>query len=135
MARRVSAIVWAKRDGIRWLTKSVSRYGHSLAPSRFTCLPADSVPGVTIIRPLCGLDTNLYNTLESVMRLDYPKYEVIFALQSKTDEALGVVEMLMNKFPHVDAKVVVSEPPKSECIKTRADVQPQTAKRSVSTQR
>jgi ceramide glucosyltransferase len=67
------------------------------------------VPGVTVIRPLCGLDNNLYNTLESCMRLDYPKYEVLFALQSEADEAIPVVEMVLKRYPHVDARIVISE--------------------------
>lgn len=66
------------------LTLRKQRYGHRLAPSRFRSLDADSVPGVTVIRPLCGLDNNVYKTLESVMRIDYPKYEVIFALRTRT---------------------------------------------------
>lgn len=91
------------------LTDSSSRrYAKRLVPSRFRKLDADSVPGVTIIRPLCGLDNNLYNTLESSMCFDYPKYEVIFALQSGSDEALRVVEMLMSRYPHVAARVVVN---------------------------
>lgn len=74
-------------------------------------MPAASVPGVTIIRPLCGLDNNMFNTLESMMRLDYPNYEVIFALQDPNDEALPVVRMVMEKNPDVDARVIISEFP------------------------
>lgn len=72
-------------------------------------MPEASVPGVTIIRPLCGLDNNMFNTLESMMRLDYPNYEVIFALQDDNDEALPVVRMVMDKNPDVDARVIISE--------------------------
>lgn len=43
------------------------------------------------------------------MQLDYPKYEVIFALQDERDEALEVVRLMMEKYPHVDARVVISE--------------------------
>lgn len=51
----------------------------------------------------------MYNTLESVMRLNYPKYEVIFALQDPRDEALPVVKLVMAKYPHVPASIVISE--------------------------
>lgn len=91
------------------LTVSRRRYTPRPLPSRLASLPPDSVPGVTVIRPLCGLDSNLYNTLESVMRLDYPKFEVIFALQAENDEAIPVVNMLMAKFPKVQASIVISE--------------------------
>lgn len=95
------------------------RYGHVAAPSKLQSLPAESVPGVTIIRPLCGLDNNMYNTLESVMVLDYPKYEVIFALQDENDEALPVVNMVMGKHPKVPASVIISSSAVEECQLTQ----------------
>ena len=67
------------------------------------------MPGLTIIRPLCGLDNNLYNTLESAMQLEYPKFEVLFALQDEKDEALPVVRMILEKYPNVPAKVIIGE--------------------------
>lgn len=85
------------------------RYAGKSLPSRLSSLSPASVPGVTIIRPLCGLDNNLYNTLESVMKLDYPKYEVLFALQDEKDEALPVVRMVMEKYPDVAAKVIIGQ--------------------------
>jgi ceramide glucosyltransferase len=43
------------------------------------------------------------------MRLKYPKYEVIFALQDEDDEALPVVKMVMEKYPDVPASISISE--------------------------
>lgn len=73
--------------------------------------PSDSLPGVSIIRPLRGLDPNLYYNLESTLALDYPRYryEVIFALQRENDQALDVVRRLMEKYTDVDMRVVVSK--------------------------
>lgn len=90
---------------------SRNRYTGKSIPSRLASLPKSSAPGVTIIRPLCGLDNNLYNALESAMNLEYPKYEIIFALQDDQDEALPVVRMVMEKYPHVDARVIIGECP------------------------
>jgi ceramide glucosyltransferase len=101
------AVVWA--ICLNGLRVARARYGKRLPPSRLSSLPGDSVPGVSVIRPLCGLDTNMYSTLESVMRLNYPRYEVIFALQDPKDEALPVVQMVMARHPHVPARVVISE--------------------------
>ncbi len=100
-------VVWA--ICLNGLRVARARYGKRLPPSRLSSLPGDSVPGVSVIRPLCGLDTNMYSTLESVMRLSYPRYEVIFALQHPKDEALPVVQMVMARHPHVPARVVISE--------------------------
>ncbi|WWC68954.1 uncharacterized protein I206_102890 [Kwoniella pini CBS 10737] len=89
-----------------WRTARI-RYAHPTLPSRLSSLPSTSAPGVTIIRPLCGLDQNLYNTLESCMTLDYPKYEVIFALQDENDEAIPVVRMVMEKYPEIKSKIII----------------------------
>ena len=43
------------------------------------------------------------------MKLDYPKYEVLFALQDEKDEALPVVKMVMEKYPSVRAQVIIGE--------------------------
>jgi ceramide glucosyltransferase len=51
----------------------------------------------------------MYTTLEAVMKLDYPKYEVLFALQDERDEALPVVRMVMEKYPDVAARVIIGE--------------------------
>jgi len=68
---------------------------------------ADAVPGVSILRPLKGLDTNLFENLESSMVQEYPKYEVIFAVEDENDQALGVVREVIAKHPHVDARVKI----------------------------
>ena len=64
-------------------------------------------PGVSILRPLKGLDTNLYENLESTFRQDYPTFEVIFSVADEDDEALTVVHALMDRYPQVAATVVV----------------------------
>ena len=84
---------------------SQNRYTGKSLPSHLATSPKSAVPGVTIIRPICGLENNLYNALESTMKLEYPKYEVVFALQDPQDEATPVVKMIMEKYPEVSAKL------------------------------
>lgn len=43
------------------------------------------------------------------MKLDYPKYQVLFALQDEQDEALPVVHMIMDKYPNVEAQVIIGK--------------------------
>lgn len=88
---------------------SLHRYASPVLHSRLPTFPGKSMPGVSIIRPLCGLDTNLYAALESTMKLEYPKYEVIFAVQDPQDESLAVVRMLMEKYPDIPARIVVDD--------------------------
>ncbi|ORY25246.1 glycosyltransferase like family 2-domain-containing protein [Naematelia encephala] len=100
-------VIWALCV-LGWRTAR-TRYAGRLMPSRMESLPSSSAPGVTIIRPLCGLDNNLYNALESTMKLDYPKYEVIFALQDEKDEALAVVKMVIEKYPEVSTRIIIDD--------------------------
>ncbi|KAG8681520.1 hypothetical protein FRC08_015578, partial [Ceratobasidium sp. 394] len=70
-----------------------------------------SVPGVSILRPLKGLDPNLYDNLESTFQQEYPpeRFEILFCVADAEDQALGVVNELLAKYPHVNAKAVVGE--------------------------
>jgi hypothetical protein len=68
------------------------------------------------------------------MKLDYPKYEIIFALQDEHDEAIPVVQLVMHKYPAVSARIIISEP----CWPTAYEASPthiQAIRISVSTQK
>ena len=65
----------------------------------------DKLPGVSIIKPLMGLDDNLIANLETYFTMDYPLYELLFCVQDNTDPAIPVVHELMAKYPLVDAKL------------------------------
>ncbi|MDA8089373.1 MAG: ceramide glucosyltransferase [Nitrospiraceae bacterium] len=65
------------------------------------------LPPISILKPLKGLDDNLFDNLESFCHLDYPRYELIFALQDKNDQAYKVALKIKNKYPDKDIKIVV----------------------------
>ena len=50
-------------------------------PLRF---PPDA-PGVTILRPVCGIENHIEATLASAFRLTYPRYEILFCVASAGD--------------------------------------------------
>ena len=64
------------------------------------------MPGVSILRPLKGLDTNLYDNLESTFTQEYAKYEILLSVADERDPALVVVRELIAKYPKVDVKVI-----------------------------
>ena len=76
-------------------------------------LPLTSVDaeGVSILRPLRGLDTNMYENLETSFTQNYPtsKFEIIFAVADAHDPCLTVVRELIEKYPHVDARISLGE--------------------------
>ncbi|KAF9203937.1 hypothetical protein BGZ49_005876 [Haplosporangium sp. Z 27] len=69
----------------------------------------DEAPGVTIIRPLRGIDCNMYENLASSFRQDYPRFEIIFSVAQPNDPAITVVNDLIKKFPKVDARIIIGE--------------------------
>ncbi|KAG0213142.1 hypothetical protein BGX28_004968 [Mortierella sp. GBA30] len=87
---------------------SRSRYsGHKRSQS--SRMTKDQVPGVTIIRPLRGIDCNMYENLASSFRQDYPLFEIVFSVAQASDPAIAVVKDLMKQYPEVDARLIIGE--------------------------
>jgi len=63
---------------------------------------------VTVLKPLCGAESGLYENLRSFCMQDYPQYQIVFGIQDPTDPALAVVARLMREFPALPIDVVVS---------------------------
>ncbi|KAJ3415827.1 hypothetical protein HDV05_004100 [Chytridiales sp. JEL 0842] len=70
-------------------------------------LPQSEAVGVSILRPLKGVDANLKHNLESSFRQDYPNFEIIFSVASANDPAVHVVNDLKREYPKVDAKLII----------------------------
>ncbi|XP_025090290.1 ceramide glucosyltransferase-like [Pomacea canaliculata] len=69
--------------------------------------PDEELPGVSIIKPLTGVDPHLKSNLETFFKLNYPKYEILFSVQSEDDPAILVVKSLIESYPKVDAKLFI----------------------------
>lgn len=63
------------------------------------------LPGVSIIKPLMGVDPNLLSNLETFFQLDYPVYELLFCIEDAQDPVLLLVHKLMEKYPAVETKL------------------------------
>jgi ceramide glucosyltransferase len=69
--------------------------------------PPMTLPPVSILKPLKGLDDNLFDNLESFCLQDYPEYEIIFSLQDGNDPAHKVATKIKEKHSSVRIAVVV----------------------------
>lgn len=67
------------------------------------------LPFVSIIKPIKGIDDNLFDNLESFCNLDYPQYELIFSLSSCFDPAYKIVNKIKLKYPDRDISIVVDD--------------------------
>lgn len=63
--------------------------------------------GVSILKPLKGVDPNLEENLETFFELDYLTYEIIFCIQDSDDPAIEICESLMKKYPNIPAQITL----------------------------
>ena len=66
-----------------------------------------SLPPVTILKPLKGVDPEIYEGFRSHCQQDYPEYEIIFGVSDPTDPAGASVEQLQREFPERAIRLVV----------------------------
>ena len=64
-------------------------------------------PAVTILKPLCGDEHELYECLRSFCDQDYPQFQMVFGVADGADPAADVVGRLQREFPRLDLKLVV----------------------------
>lgn len=71
----------------------------------------EAVQGVSILRPLAGLDCNLYTNLCSTFEQQYPtdKFEVIMSVRSHNDQALSVAQQVASRYPHIAHTIIVGD--------------------------
>jgi ceramide glucosyltransferase len=68
-------------------------------------------PPVSIVRPVCGLETFSEQTLRSTFELDHPDYEVIFCVQKKNDPIIPLVEKLLAEQPEGRGSLLIGDDP------------------------
>jgi ceramide glucosyltransferase len=65
------------------------------------------LPAVSLIKPVCGLEKDLYENLSTACRQDYPEYEIIFSVQDPADAALPLLGRIRDENPSVPIRIVV----------------------------
>lgn len=68
---------------------------------------AAAAPPVSILKPLKGLDPDLFENLASFCRQDYPGYHIVFGVAGAQDPAVDVVHRLQTAFPDVQIDLVI----------------------------
>ena len=81
------------------------------AKAQALAVPVGSLPRVTILKPIHGMEEQLEKNLESFFEQDYPEYEIIFGARDPENPALAIAERVRGRFPRVRSQVVLSGPP------------------------
>ena len=63
--------------------------------------------GVSILRPVCGLEHRIEETLASSFRIDHPRYEVLFCVAAADDPVVPIVQRLIREHPEIPARLLV----------------------------
>ena len=64
-------------------------------------------PPVTILKPLCGAEHELYECLRSFCDQSYPCFQIVFGVSDGNDPAIEVVTRLQREFPDIDLRLAV----------------------------
>lgn len=69
--------------------------------------PVQTLPPVSILKPLKGTDPEIYECFRSHCLQNYPEYEIIFGVSDAHDVAVASVEQLQREFPQRKIRLVI----------------------------
>jgi len=101
------ALLWAIPALVGLVLVAIFRYAQGRVLSAAPPPAPPSLPPVTILKPLKGVDDGLERNLRSFFRQDYPAYELILGSPDADDPALEVARRVAAEFPGFPARVVV----------------------------
>jgi ceramide glucosyltransferase len=71
------------------------------------CRPG-RLPPVSVLKPLCGAEPQLYENLATFCEQAYPRTQLLFGVSSAEDPAIAVVERLRAAYPGHDITLVIN---------------------------
>ncbi len=66
-------------------------------------------PPVTILRPACGIENYVEETLTSAFSLDYSDYEIVFCVAEQRDPVIPLIRRLMDQHPQTSTRLLVGD--------------------------
>ena len=65
-------------------------------------------PPVSIIKPVRNVDREAYENFASFCRLDYPEYEIVFAVAEREDPVIPIIQKIQRDFPKCSIRLVTA---------------------------
>lgn len=65
-------------------------------------------PPVSILKPVRGVEDDLEANLESFYRLNYPLYEILFAIDDWQDKAVEIVRRVSERYPRIRTRILAT---------------------------
>ena len=72
-------------------------------------LPERQFLPVSVLKPLKGMDPEIWDGLSSHCEQDYPEFQLIFGVSDPADPAVELVRRLQQKYPHRQIELVVCD--------------------------
>jgi ceramide glucosyltransferase len=69
----------------------------------------DTFPAISLVRPLCGLESFSGETLRSSFTLSYPSYELLFCVANPSDPIIPWVRAAMRTYPEVPSQLIIGD--------------------------
>jgi ceramide glucosyltransferase len=98
--------------GFAGLTLLLQLASIGLALMKQAARPADGhmgTPKVSVLRPVCGLENNLEETLTSTFAADYPDFEILFCVANPLDPVIPMLRRLITAHPVVTARLLIGD--------------------------
>src|SRR5712664_3065322 len=107
---RLAVLVLAAGPLVYYLLSLYCTVEYFLALRRSPPRDDSFAPPVSILKPVRGVDHDAYENFASYCRLDYPEYELVFAMADRDDPVIPVIEKLRRDFPDRRIALVTDVP-------------------------
>ena len=71
-----------------------------------------------MLKPVRGVDRGAYENFASMCVLDYPEYEIVFAVGEAGDPIIPTIQALQRDFPETQIRLIVGVEQLGACRKT-----------------
>ena len=87
---------------------------------RLPPLDRSYAPPISILKPVRGVDREAYENFSSMCELDYPEYEIVFAVAERDDPVIGLIRKLQDAFPGRSIRLIEGVEQVGNCRKTNS---------------